>query len=98
MTATQQAAPAPQQSLTLYMVAWTGGLEEPSFQSFATREAAEETLQSWSAESGATGDRVSLIEQSVAADGTITTVIADEFSADTGEDEGEDEGEDDQQG
>ena len=47
---------------TIYLVAATGGLEDPSFVSFTDRAEAEETYRTWTEElANEPGDRIDLI-------------------------------------
>ena len=66
---------------TVYLVAWTGGLEDPSFQSSLTLAQAETFYGEWVAETYDASDRVTLIEQTIDhATGTVTTNKIREYS------------------
>lgn len=61
----------------VYLVAWTGGLEEPSFASFTDPDAAQSQFDEWAAEI-VENDRVSLLRQSISADGRVVCTKVNE--------------------
>lgn len=81
MTATAPAKPiaAQQFTTTLWTVAWTGGYEDPSFQSFTDQQAANEQFEVWKREARDHSDRVTLIENVIASDGIVTSVKIDGY-------------------
>lgn len=66
-------------TMTVFVVAWSGGLEDPTFQSFIDAAAAQQQFDAWVADAHDRYDRVSLVRQDIFADGTVLTAKVDEF-------------------
>lgn len=73
------AAPATGRS-ALYLIAWTGGFDDDSFQSFTDPDAAEETYNAWVKQAENSSDRISMIEQVIHADGTVINTRVAHYS------------------
>lgn len=95
-TATQhQSTDQNPDNMLMWTVAWVGGWDQPSFQSFTTIEAAQEVFEATKVHADDPADRVLLLGHFARHDGGVGVQVHIDFSplgqAEDGEDEDGDE-------
>lgn len=86
-TPTVSAAPTLGRSV-VYLIAWSGGFDDDSFQSFTDPDAAQETYDGWVGQAKNSSDRISMVEQVIHADGTVINTRVAHYCPAWGSDQG----------